>query len=264
MTQKVAAHAPGTFCWPELSTPDQAGAEQFYTSLFGWTVQKVPLGPDQHYTIFQKDGKDVAAGFVQQEEQKKQGIPPNWLSYVSVADVAQSADKAKQLGGTVLMGPFDVMDKGKMAVVQDPTGAVFAMWEAVSHPGAGVLDEVGALGWTELMTRGVDKAIAFYSKLLGWSTQTVPMGDFNYTLFLRGGTKAAGGMEIPAGMEQVPPHWMAYFQVADTDRTFARAKELKAEEIMPPTDIPNVGRFAILRDPQGAPFSILKYDPVAK
>src|SRR5215813_13329063 len=98
MAQKVT-NAPGTFFWPELSTSDQAAAEKFYSALFGWTIQATPMGPDSHYTIFQKDGKDVAAGATLQPDQKKMGVPPNWLSYVSVTSADETVASAQKLGG---------------------------------------------------------------------------------------------------------------------------------------------------------------------
>lgn len=261
MSQKTTTHAPGTFCWPELTTTDQAGAEKFYSGLFGWTITKIPMGPNDHYTIFQKDGRDAAAAYHLQEEQKKQGVPPNWLSYVSVADVAKSAEQIKALGGTVLMGPMDVMDKGKMVTATDPTGAVFALWQAVSHPGVGVLDEVGSLGWTELATRGIEKAKAFYTKLFGWTTQAMPMPQGGeYTLWKRGEAMAGGAMEMTAEFGDAPAHWMPYFSVADCDKSAAKATELGATILVPPTDIPNVGRFSVMKDPQGAHFTIMKFE----
>ncbi|MGH7726646.1 MAG: VOC family protein [Candidatus Eiseniibacteriota bacterium] len=260
MSQKITAHAPGTFCWVELTTTDQAAAEKFYSGLFGWTVSKTPMGPNEYYTIFQKDGDDAAAAYTIQEEQKKQGVPPNWLPYVSVTDVAKSAEQIKSLGGQVVVGPMDVMDKGKMVVGVDPTGAVFALWQPVTHAGLGVLDEPNSLGWVELMTHGVDKAKGFYTKLFPWTTDTMPMstgGD--YTLWKRGGEMAGGALEMPPQAGNAPPNWLPYFAVSDVDKSHAKAKELGGSEVVPPTDIPQTGRFSVLKDPQGAHFSIIKF-----
>src|SRR5438552_5509696 len=137
----LTQHAPGTFCWPELLTTDQNAAKKFYTSQFGWKTNDIPLGPDAVYTIFQKNGKDLAALWkLSPDQTKKMGMPPNWNPYVAVTSADQSAAKAKQLGGTVLVEPMDVMDKGRMAAIKDPTGAAFSIWQAKSSIGASVLD----------------------------------------------------------------------------------------------------------------------------
>src|SRR5262245_18064075 len=154
----TTTHAPGTFCWPELSTTNQAGAEKFYSELFGWTLSKTPMGPDSHYTIFQKGENAVAAATTQDPNQSKAGVPPNWLSYVSTANVDASVKKAEELGGKVVAGPFDVMEHGRMAVLVDPQGAAFALWQAYKHPGATAIDEANSLVWTELVTDDVKKA----------------------------------------------------------------------------------------------------------
>src|SRR5688500_13548917 len=148
----TATHAPGTFCWPELTTTDQAGAEKFYGELFGWNLAKTPMGPDAHYTIFLKGENSVAAAAQQDPGQKNAGIPPHWLSYAAVANVDASLEKAKSLGGTVVAGPFDVMEDGRMVGLADPTGAAVALWQANKHPGAMAIDEAKTLIWNAVVT----------------------------------------------------------------------------------------------------------------
>jgi len=255
----VTQHAPGTFSWPELSTSDPAGAKQFYTTLFGWTAHDQEMGGGPPYTILRKNGKDIGALCSINPDAAKAGVPSHWLSYVSVESADQSAARAKQLGGNVHAGPFDVGDLGRMAVLQDPTGATFAVWEAKKHIGAGLLDETGALTWTELLTRDTKQAATFYTGLFPWSTEVKPMGNMDYTLFKRGEAMAGGLFEITPEMGPMPANWSVHFQVDDTDAATAKAVGLGAKVVMPPMDVPNVGRFAVLFDPQGAPFSIMAY-----
>jgi len=253
-------HAPGTFCWPELATTDQSGAKAFYTELLGWQTEDTPMGDGQVYTMFLLGGRPLGAVYNQPPEERKMA-PPHWNSYISVADADAAAAKAASLGGTVIVAPFEVMEHGRMAILQDPTGAVFCVWQARKHPGAGVLDEVGALCWTELMTPDAARAGAFYTALVGWTTQTMPMGPGQtYTIFQRGATQAAGMMQITPEMGPIPPNWMPYFAVSDCDGTATKAGKLGGKVTVPPTDIPNVGRFAVLQDPQGAYVSILRLD----
>ena len=263
MTTQKTTHAPGTFCWPELSTKDQAGAEKFYPALFGWTTRMTPMGPDSHYTIFEKDGEAVAAAAQMDKAVAQQGVPSHWLSYVSTANVDESIEKAKALGGTLVVGPFDVMEYGRMAVLTDPTGATFALWQAYQNPGVTRLNEDDSLVWTELMTGDTAKAGTFYKGLFGWGTEKFP-GPMDYTLWKRGSESAGGMMALTKEMHGVPPHWMVYYGVSDVDAVVAKATSLGATIIRPAWDTPGVGRIAILKDPAGAAFAIIKGDPDQK
>ena len=254
----ITRHAPGTFSWPELATSDQSGGKKFYMALFGWTAQDNDMGENGTYTILRKDGKDVGGLYTLTKDQP--GVPPNWMSYVAVDSADQTAARAKELGGQVHAGPFDVAELGRMAVMQDPTGAMFAIWEAKQHIGAGVLNENGAMTWNELLTRDTKKAAAFYTALFPWKTESMAMSDnMDYTVFKRGEANAGGLFAITPEMGPMPPNWSVYFQVEDTDAMAAKATSLGAKIAMPPTDIPQVGRFAVVVDPQGAPFGIIAY-----
>lgn len=256
--QAETTYAPGTFCWVELGTTDATAAKQFYTELFGWMPHDNPIGPDMVYTMLKLDGKDVGALYQLTPEMTAQGIPPNWLSYVSVSSADEAAAKAKEAGGTLMKEPFDVFTVGRMAVVQDPTGAVFALWQAGTHQGAGICNVPNSFCWNELATSDTEKAGDFYTKLFGWGKNVQQMGPMTYTSFMNG-DRPAGGMYKPAPeMGNIPPHWLVYFAVDDTDAKVKKAEELGAKTIAPPMDIPGTGRFAILQDPQGAAFGIIK------
>jgi predicted enzyme related to lactoylglutathione lyase len=255
----VTQHAPGTFCWPELSTTDPEAAKKFYSSLFGWEPEDNPMGEAGVYTLIKNRGRDVGALHAMHPGQLAQGVPPHWMNYVAVENADQAAKKAQELGATLLIEPFDVMDLGRMAAIQDPTGAVFCVWQAMKMPGAGVLNETGALCWTELISTNMKKAESFYTALLSWKaeTKTTPMP---YTIFSKSDGPAAGMMAMPPELmqKQVPSHWYPYFQVDDADAAVKKASALGAKVHMPPTDIPGTGRFAVLADPQGANFALIK------
>ena len=257
-------HAPGTFSWPELSTTDQQAGVAFYRALFGWDVNEMPMGPGETYSMFQMRGREVGAAATLRPEQRAQGVPPHWGSYVTVASADEAAKKATELGGTVLAPPFDVMDAGRMAVVQDPTGAVFQIWQPHKHIGAKILGEPGALCWTELATRDTKTAEKFYVGLFGWTPKHSPAGaGMEYTEFSVNGTPGVGMMPMPEQVPAfVPAHWTPYFMVADVDASAAKATSLGGTLTVPPMDIPNTGRFAMISDPQGAMFAI--YTPVKK
>src|SRR5689334_16607983 len=160
------AYASGTFCWADLGTSDATDARRFYTALFGWTADDRPAGPDTLYTMLLRDGASVAALYAQ--DTGLAGGPPHWLSYVSVAGAAHAAQRARALGGTVVVEPFDVLDVGRMAVVEDPAGAVFALWEPRRHAGAAVVGEPDTMCWTELVTARPGVGRSFYGGLFGW------------------------------------------------------------------------------------------------
>jgi len=256
-------HAPGTFCWPELATTDQPGAKQFYSSLLGWETVDSDMGGGEFYTMLNLKDRPLGALYNMRAEERASGAPPHWNSYVSVESADRSAAKAKGLGGTLLAQPFDVMDVGRMAIIQDPTGAIFCIWQAKKHTGAAVLNEVGALCWTELMTSDAGKAQAFYTGLFGWKAEAMPMGPMTYTIYKNGDAQAGGMMQITPEMGPIPSNWMVYFAVSDCDGTVAKAGTLGGKTVVPPTDIPNIGRFATLQDPQGAYFSIIKLNGTA-
>ncbi|HEU5040241.1 MAG TPA: VOC family protein, partial [Gemmatimonadales bacterium] len=148
----VDTYAPGRFCWVDLGTSDTAAAKGFYTGLFGWTVEDRPMGNGAFYTMLFSGGRSVAALYQQDPQQQAMGIPPNWLSYICVESADRSAELAGKLGGTVLMDAFDVLDVGRMAMIQDPTGAVVALWEPRTHQGAEMVEEPNTLAWNELET----------------------------------------------------------------------------------------------------------------
>lgn len=245
------AHTPGTFCWIELATSDAAGARTFYPALFGWGVSEFPMGEMGTYYIFQKNGADCAAMYQMGPEHA--GMPPNWLSYVAVASADAVTEKAKSLGGTVIQGPFDVFEMGRMSVLQDPQGAVFAIWETKTHRGVGVRDETNTLCWNELQARDLDAAKKFYAPLFDWRLKESP----DYTE-MHVGADAAGGMLVSQAPPEVPSFWMPYFAVEDCEASVARAQSLGGTPIVPPMDVPNVGRFAMVSDPQGAVFAVIK------
>jgi predicted enzyme related to lactoylglutathione lyase len=251
---EVQSHPPGAFCWIELMTSSAAGARSFYTELFGWSVNEIPMGDLGMYYIFQKDGADTGAMYERTAEME--GMPPFWMSYVRVDDADAATEKAKSLGASVHNGPFDVGPQGRMTVLGDPQGAAFAVWQPYEHPGIGIRDEAGTLCWNELQARDLDAARSFYPALFPWTVKQSP----EYTEWhLQDGT-AVGGMMQSQAPEEVPPHWLPYFAVDDCDAAVAKAQSLGGQVYAPAFDVPNVGRMAVLADPQGASFAVIKLD----
>ena len=255
---EVQSYAPGTFSWIELGTTDQEGAKTFYGTLFGWQPKDVPMGQEAPYTLLQVAGQDVAGLYTLTPEQRGQNVPPNWLAYVTVASADEAAEKAKALGGEVVMDVQDVWDLGRMAVLKDPTGGTFAVWQAKSHIGSYRTDEAGTRCWTELGSHDVAAAEAFYTGLFGWRAEKMNVGDMGtYTVFHNGDRMAAGLFEMPPEWSESPSLWITYFAVDDCDAATHQARSLGAAVQYEPSDIPGIGRFALLQDPQGAGFALL-------
>lgn len=254
---EFTSYDPGTFSWVDLATSDQDAAKAFYADLMGWTYVDNPVEPGYAYSMAQLGGKDVAAIFTMRKEQASMGIPPHWQSYVTVAGADETAEKAKALGGNVLADPFDVMTAGRMSVIQDPGGAVLNVWEPKENVGAAIVNEPGAFCWNELLTKDVDGSKTFYGGLFGWTFETNPMGDFEYTSIKNGDRPNAGLMEIQPDWGPIPPHWNVYLTVADCDAGTAKVESLGGKILEPPRDIPEVGRFSMVADPQGASFALI-------
>jgi uncharacterized protein len=246
-------YAPGTFSWVDLTTTDQAAARSFYAGLFGWGADDMPAGEGIVYSMMMREGHHVAAISAQAQAQREAGVPPTWNSYVTVTSADETAAKAAELGGSVHAQPFDVFDAGRMAVIQDPQGAWFMVWEPKRHVGAGLVNAPGALVWNELASNDLDSASAFYSALFGWEIAQFPGTEQVYFSIKRDGASNGGMRTVePPG---VPPHWLVYFGVEDLERALARARELGGVVHAGPIDI-QMARIAIVADPQGAVFAL--------
>jgi predicted enzyme related to lactoylglutathione lyase len=261
---EITGSQVGHFCWFELGTTDQEAAKQFYADLFGWTCNDMPLGPGSFYTTFQLGGKDVGAAYTLQPDQQSQGVPPHWMTYVAVASADDAAACAASLGGNVLAPPFDVFDLGRMAIIQDPTGAAISIWQAKKHFGVRVHAELNAFGWSELLTRDTAAATKFYTGLFGWDTMVSTGMGAPYTHWRVNGKDIGGMMAINEFMGPIPSHWMNYIPVPNCDDTIAKATSLGGKALCPPMDVPNVGRFAPIQDPQGAVLSVITLAPMHK
>jgi len=252
-------HAPGTFCWVDLGTPDQDAAGEFYGALFGWTLKEDENAEQTGgYRTAQLDGKAVGGVMKLMME----GQPPAWLNYVCVEDADATVARAREAGAQVFAEPMSVLDYGRMAVLADPTGAAFGIWQPGVHTGAGVVSEPNAMSWSELGTRDPETAKRFYADVFGWSYEDKEYeGTGTYTAIVLGEETVGGLLDITDRVPaEVPAHWLVYFAVEDADATIAIAKERGGEVPSGPFDIPEVGRIAVLKDPWGAFFAVIQPD----
>jgi predicted enzyme related to lactoylglutathione lyase len=251
-------HRAGTPAWAELGTSDGQGAVAFYAGLFGWEAENTPAGPAGTYVLMRREGKDVVALYEQDEAMRSRGVPPLWLVYIAVDDVSAAAAKVQEAGGTVHAQPFDVAEAGRMALVQDPTGAMFGLWQAGSRIGAQVLHEPGTMDWFELATNDPEKAGEFYEQVLGWTVNAEEFDGTPYTTCLLGDEPVAGILPAEALGEGIAPNWSVYFAVEDCAAAVEQAQRHGGELLFGPHEMPRVGQFAGLRDPQGAAFAVIQ------
>jgi hypothetical protein len=247
------SQATGKFVWHTLFTTDIAAAKKFYTQLFGWTATDMDMGPGGKYTMFRAAGKDVGGA-----NTAPPGAPPHWMGYATVENVDAVADSVPALGGKVHMGPTDIPNVGRFAVIADPQGGVLAPFKSVSgapKPDDGPVTGIGEFCWDELLTTDTKAATAFYGKLFGYDTHTHDMGPAGtYTMFKRGEKDAAGMLQSPMG----GTFWLAYVNVNSVDASTDKARGLGAKIVVEPKDIPGFGRFAVVTDPTGASVALWK------
>jgi predicted enzyme related to lactoylglutathione lyase len=251
---EVTSYETGEPSWADVTIPDVDAAAQFYSQLFGWEAHKAPQPEAGGYTMFARNGKYVAAASPPMQE----GIPPHWNVYLASGDVDDTAARISAAGGTVIMEPFDVFDSGRMTFAADPAGAMFGVWQAGTHIGAQLRGEPGTINWAEVQTRDRAAAQPFYEQVFGYETDTMPMPGGDYVLFKVGGRPVAGMIEIRPEWGDVPSNWSVVFEVEDCDAAAAKVQELSGSVINEPRDIEGVGRFAVVADPWGAVFQIIK------
>jgi uncharacterized protein len=255
---ETRSHQAGSFCWADLATNDTENAKSFYAELFGWEPRDTPTDAGPPYTMLLKDGKQVCALYPIGPDEGV--VPPHWRSYVTVEDTEAATTAVSAHGGNVLMPPVDILDAGCMSIIQDPTGAVLGLWQPQRNPGAQLWNQAGAVCWNELLTRDPDRAERFFGDLFGWTTRSSQsLADGEYRLLLNRGEQIGGLLRIRPEWGDMPPNWTVYFGVDDCDRAVAVAQQQGGNLLFPAMEIPNVGRFAYLQDPQGAVFAVIQH-----
>ena len=252
MTTRTTKRAPGQPSWMDLATPDLDGARAFYNTIFGWDY--FDAGPDfGHYTMALAQGQQAAG---MGPMQPGSPMPSAWTIYFSTDDAAADLARIQARGGQVIADVMPIGSLGALAICADPTGAVFGLWQAGEHIGATIENEHGAMTWHEVNTSDAAAARAFYGELFGLTPQKMEDAD-DYTIMQRGMDMICGILQMDGNWEGIPPHWMGYFTVDDTDAALERVVAAGGEVKVPAFDMP-YGRMAVIADPFGAIVSIVK------
>jgi predicted enzyme related to lactoylglutathione lyase len=250
MSLRTSPWPAGVPCWADLGVADVRAATDFYSAVLGWSFSE----PDEEfggYAIGSARGAAAAAVGPQQQP----GAPAAWTLYVASNDADASARAVEDAGGRLLLDPGDVGTLGRMFLAADPSGAVFGVWQAGTHIGAGVVNEPGGLCWEDLRSSDPEAARAFYSTVFGYTFESLEGAGPDYQLFFaRAGEAPLGGMggmtRAPAG---TPSHWVVYFGVADVHNAVTAAQDAGGSVLAPPFETP-YGQMAALGDPAGATF----------
>ncbi|MBC7462539.1 MAG: VOC family protein [Thermoleophilia bacterium] len=253
-------HLPGHWYYADLHTTDIDAATRFYVGLFGWSTADIHGGPHVYRTANVEGRAKAAITGLEQP-----GTPPHWFPYLYVTDIDATLARVPELGGAISSPAFDVMDMGRMAVVHDPSGAAFGLWQDFQRVTT-VKGEHGSPSWYETHTTDINAVRRFFTELVGWTYEANLMGD-ELVYYVASHPdqvepmqqQAAGLMQQTpsAAAEGAPSMWTVYFNVDDVDATAKLAAELGGTVITGPLDIPGVGRTVSIADPQDAIFSAM-------
>lgn len=243
----------GRWVWHEVMSTDTAKVRSYYEGLFGWTGKEMDMG-DGPYVMWSAGEQPVVGMMAAQG-----GAPSHWMSYVDVGDVDAAVAKVPKLGGEVVVPAFDIPSIGRTSMVKDPTGAMVAVFQGAEGGGDDrdwdAPPAPFSVCWTELMTHDVDKALGFYGELVGWTAED--MGPDMKVLKV--GDKMVGSVrKMPEEAHGAPSHWLNYVLVPEVDAYQAKSEKLGATTLKGDTEIPGMGRFAIVQDPTGAVYTLWK------
>ncbi|AIS00978.1 VOC family protein [Streptomyces glaucescens] len=246
--------APGTPCWVSLMVHGMAATQEFYAGLFGWEFRPGPprLGPGVRAVL---DGRDVA-GIGQLPPDRH--LPVAWTPYFASDDAHRTAEAARRCGGTIGVGPLDAGEAGRLAIGSDPAGAVFGIWQGARHRGTAVPGVPGTPVWNELLTYETATVAKFYETVFGHEEEPVACAGLDHVTLSVEGRAVAGIHGVGRAVRRDRgPHWLTYFEVADTDDALRRLTGLGGHVLAPAED-GDRGRVATVTDPEGARFRLLQ------
>ena len=253
-----AEYEHGQFCWVDLAAHEAEEASAFYCDLFGWTCEQPRAGGDESpYAFLRLNGRKVAGVGQMSMEMISAGARATWNSYINVNNVDSVVKQAEQLGARIEVPPMDAANMGRLAFIQDPTGATVGLWQKGTHFGAEQYGDVGCACWNELNTRDSDQAQEFYGSLFGWKFEDRPGEMVPYRFIQRDGVNSGAIAQMDDRWGDMPPRWAVYFSVANADFAADQLRQLGGLVLVPPFDIP-VGRITVVGGVQGALFNLIQ------
>jgi predicted enzyme related to lactoylglutathione lyase len=249
------------FCWTELGTTDTEKAAKFYARLFGWERTPPQLysrgGNPLDYTLLCLGGQSVGGLHPLSGAQRRQGVRPRWLPYVGVGDAASASARARELGATVLVGPLDVLDLGRLTILRDPEGALLGTWQSTGlERDFQEQDQPGCASWFEHVSDDIPRAARFYGALFGWSQRSPAEEDGGRILLDHGGVPVAGLRSSVSASGKLSPQWLTYFRTEDCEASCQKVVAQHGSIVAGPIDAARSERLAVANDPQGAAFGL--------
>jgi predicted enzyme related to lactoylglutathione lyase len=245
---------PGKFIWHDLITHDVGAVKTFYGDLFGWTFEAFP-GTDR-YTLIRHDGRTI--GGIAFSDRRIDGRPVSqWVGLISVPDVDVAVSRIRQAGGHVYVDPRDIPDRGRLAVVGDPQGAVFGLAHTTGGDPPDRKPGIGDWLWNELWCNDEAAAAGVYAEAVGYTLETREVAGHSYKVFERDGEPRAGLLKDP--FPDVTPNWLSYVRVADPAALVARVEKLGGQILVKPAPKHRQGTVAVIADPTGAEVAIQKW-----
>lgn len=249
---------PGKVVWHDLLTEDPVAAKRFYGELFGWRFRDVDVGGGQTYTLIEHNGRRIG-GLVDGRGINNAANVSRWIPVLSVADLDAAMAALRAGGGNVFQAPLDIPQRGRVAVVADPRGAVLTLLESrAGDPADGPIGDGGWL-WNEVWSSDPAASLAFYRRLVPEYEQVDVGEKADYSYLKSSGQPRLGVLPKPAA--GIKDTWMAYVRVADPAATAAAAERLGGQVLLAPRENPLAGEVAILNDPSGAGFLVQTWDP---
>ena len=255
------ANQQGNFVWNELMSKDVGASQEFYGRLFGWEIKRVEMGPMPYHFVY-AGGKQV--GGLMEITAEMGEVPTHWMFYVGVDEVDQRVTRATELGGKMIVPGQDIPDIGRFAVIQDPAGAHISPFKGASDDTAADKCEdpptPGTFCWYELLTNDPEGAKSFYPEIFGWTVASEPSATGEPYFMFKSGEKTVAGIHPMPAEVQHPPYWLTYVAVEDVDAKAKLVEELGGKVLHPPTDIPKMGRFAVIEDNLGGHIALFTFE----
>lgn len=249
----------GDFCWVEHASPDPAETSRFYTSLLGWLDLSIEQVPVSGYRILAAGEEWLAGVLPMTEEQLGEDHSGRWISFVRVEDLSRTLQRAGKLGARLCGAKRAIDGFGRAAVLQDPQGVIFALWQPDPLPAADYVGSPGQPCWFEISCSDAEAAAAFFQSLFGWEVERSVSAEGEDFWILRNQGLVIGGLqEMEESFGAAPAQCLPFLSVRDCDATILAAKEAGAYVVLIPTELPGVGRHAVLEDSSGAAFGILE------
>ena len=254
---------PGKIVWHDLITDTPEASQLFYSELFGWEFEEVGrkygLGDDINYSVIRHNGR-LIGGMVNENKLQRSEEISQWIPLMSVSDIYAAIVKVELAGGAIYSRPVEFSDRGWLALIADPQGAILALVQTAAGDPIDRTPRVGDFLWTEVWTNDVAAATDFYGSLGNYSAETEVLTDDSTYRILGEKNKPRIGL-IKNPIQELDPVWVSYIRVEDPDPILARVAELGGQILLKARERGIGGEVALIAGPSGAAIALQTWDP---